>query len=340
MTFCSMFPILGSFVRFFPMPLIERSTYPGPPTWQYNGHLQTLGPGIFRRVQGVEYERERIETPDGDFLDLDWIRRRNRRLVILTHGLEGNSTRQYIRGTAKLFAQHGWDVLAWNCRSCSGEMNRAFRMYHHGDTEDIGTVVRHALQTNVYESVALVGYSMGANITMKYLGVQGEQAPAQIRAAAVFSAPCDLESGSKALDRWENAFYRRRFMRALVRKIKEKDARFPGRLDLSKLEQVRRWRDFDEHFSAPICGYRDAADFYQNASAKNFIAGIRVPTLLVNAQNDPILTQACMPTEIASEHPYFYLEMPEHGGHCGFQTRTNYEFSWSEHRALAFVESV
>lgn len=321
------------------MPLIEHSSYPGPPAWQYNGHLQTLAPGIMRRVQGVEYQRERIATPDDDFLDLDWIRRGNGRLVILTHGLEGDSNRQYIRGAAKLFSQNGWDVLAWNCRSCSGEMNRAFRMYHHGDIEDIGTVVHHVLQSGDYDTVALVGYSMGANITMKYLGVHGENLPSPIRAAAVFSAPCDLESGAEVLDRWGNAFYRRRFMRALVRKIKVKNAQYPGRLDLSKLRLVERWRDFDEYFSAPICGYRDASDFYKNASAKNFIAGIRIPTLLVNAQNDPILTPACMPDDLARTHPFFHFEMPEHGGHCGFLYRNENEFSWSEQRALEFVGS-
>ena len=320
------------------MPFIDHSTYPGPPAWQYNGHLQTLGPGILRRVQGVEYQRKRIATPDGDFLDLDWIRRGNRRLVILTHGLEGDSNRQYVRGAAKLFSQNHWDVLAWNCRSCSGEMNRAFRMYHHGDIDDISAVVNYALQPGDYDTVALVGYSMGANITMKYLGVMGENIPSNIRAAAVFSAPCDLESGATVLDRWDNFIYYQRFMRALIKKIKVKDNQFPGRLDLAKLNLVRRWRDFDEYFSAPICGYRDAADFYQNASAKNFVAGIRIPTLLVNAQNDPILTPDCMPVHLARKHDFFHFEMPEQGGHCGFQMRDKNGFSWSELRALEFIE--
>lgn len=321
------------------MPLIEQSSYPGPPFWQFNGHLQTLAPGIFRNVAGVDYQRERIHTPDGDFLDLDWIRRDKSRLVILTHGLEGDSGRQYIRGAAKLFSNNGWDVLAWNCRSCSGEMNRAFRMYHHGDIEDIGTVVRHALAGRKYETAALVGYSMGANISMKYLGVMGETLPQEIKSAAVFSAPCDLESGASVLDRWQNAFYRKRFMRALIKKIRVKNEQFPGRLDLAKLAEIQRWRDFDEYFSAPICGYRDAADFYKNASAKHFIGGIRVPTLLVNAQNDPILTPACMPVEVARTHDFFHLEMPENGGHCGFQSKTDREFAWSEQRALEFVSS-
>ncbi len=322
------------------MPLLPHSSFPGPPFWQFNGHLQTILPGALRRVAGLDYERERIDTPDGDFLDLDWVRQGSRRLVVITHGLEGSSDRQYVRGTAKIFAQNGWDVLAWNCRSCSGEMNHAFRLYHHGDVEDIGTVVGHALKDGQYEQLSLVGYSMGANITMKYLGTQGEQAPEAIRNAIVFSAPCDISAGADVLDRWDNRVYKTRFLKALEQKIRGKEAQYPGRIDLSKLRQVRRWRDFDEWFSAPLCGYRNAGEFYQQASAKNFIAGIRRPTLLVSAQNDPILTPACFPIDLAREHPFFYLELPREGGHCGFQTRhRNDEFAWSERRALEFVSN-
>lgn len=320
--------------------LIQTSSFPGAPALQYNGHLQTLVPGIWRKVPDVGYTRERIDTPDGDFLDLDWIVNGHKRLLVLTHGLEGDTNRQYMRGMAKMFAQNNWDVLAWHCRSCSGEMNRAFRLYHHGDIEDIGTVVQHALATARYHSLVMVGFSMGGNITMKYLGVQGENAPSQIRAAVAFSSPCDLEAGAEVLDRWDNTIYKLRFLRALTKKIKEKDAQYPGRIDLSKLKLVRRWRDFDEWFSAPLCGYRDAADFYRNASAKHFVAGIRRPTLLVSAGNDPILTPSCFPKDIAQKHPFFHLEMPKDGGHCGFIAQNDRDFAWSEHRALAFCTAV
>jgi hypothetical protein len=260
--------------------------------------------------------------------------------VILTHGLEGSSAGQYIRGTARHFVRNGWDALAWNCRSCSGEMNRRFRMYHHGDTEDIDTVIGHALAGGRYDTLVLVGYSMGGNITMKYLGTKGADAPPQIKAGVAFSSPCDIAAGSDALDRWDNIIYKKRFMAFLERKMHLKNQQFPGKLDVSKLKAVRRWHDFDEWFSAPICGYGSAAEFHHNASAKNFLEGIRVPTLLVNAENDPILTPECFPFEIARSHPYFYFELAPGGGHCGFRARGDRDSSWSERRALEFCENM
>lgn len=321
------------------MPLIQSSSFPGAPFWQKGGHLQTIIPGLLRRVNGLDFQRERIDTPDGDFLDLDWLRSGvNRRLVVITHGLEGNSGSSFVRGTAKLFWQQGWDALAWNCRFCSGEINRQFRMYHHGDTADINSVVQHALSGGQYDAVVLVGFSMGANISMKYLGTLGADAPKQLQAATVFSAPCNISEGADVLDRWDNVFYKYRFMLSLYKKIKQKAAQYPNRLDLSKFRKVRRWRDFDAHFSAPISGYSSAAEFYQDASAKNFLAGISIPTLLVSAANDPILNEACFPKEIASAHPFFHFELTKAGGHCGFQTADGGEFSWAERRALEFCE--
>lgn len=317
------------------MPYITESSFPGPPKWQFNGHLQTIIPGVFRKVTNLDYTRERIYTADGDFLDLDWVRRGAKKLIILTHGLEGNSSRAYIKGAAKFFVENGWDALAWNCRSCSGEMNRVFKMYHHGDIEDLKAIVQNAIAKGSYSDIVLMGFSMGANITLKYMGVLGDKVPAPVKCAAVFSGPCDLESGAKVLDRLDNLVYKKRFLAALSKKVRHKHQHFPGRLQPEKLKKVKKWRQFDEWFSAPICGYKSAGEFYQNSSPKFFIEGIQRPTLLVNAENDPILTPECMPIELAKNHPYFYFEMPKHGGHCGFMTKKN-DFSWAERRALEF----
>ncbi|MBI5916719.1 MAG: alpha/beta fold hydrolase [Bacteroidetes bacterium] len=318
------------------VPLIHHSTYRRSPLLP-GSHLETIVPTVFRRVDGVDYERERIDLPDGDFLDLDWLDGGHRRLVLLTHGLEGDTGRQYVRGMAKIFHQKKWDVLAWNCRSCSGEMNRAQRMYHHGDIADIGEVIAHALHTKDYGTVVLSGFSMGANISMKFLGVHGREVPEPVRAAVVFSAPTDLRAGAEILDRPENFIYYRRFLFYLKQKIVVKNQQYPGVIDLENFKKIKVWRDFDEYFSAPLNGFRDAADFYEKSSPQNFMAGIAVPTLLVQALNDPILPPVCYPKDLCEKHPHLYLEMPRHGGHVGFW-HPGKEFAWSERRAVEFVE--
>jgi predicted alpha/beta-fold hydrolase len=318
------------------MPLIS-SAYVGPPAYQYNGHLQTIIPSLTRAVAGVVYSRERLTLTDGDFVDLDWVNHGNRRLVVLTHGLEGDSSRQYMLGTAKLFAEAGFDVLAWNCRSCSGEMNRALRLYNHGEIGDIGEVIQHALRANAYDEVVLVGYSMGGNITLKYLGVHGKNLPAAITCGVAISSPTDLEASALLLDRPSNRFYRNRFMKKLLVKISQKAVGFPDRLDMTKLKLVKRWRDFDDFFSAPVNNYRDAGDFYRQASAVNYMADITVPTLLLNAQNDPLLSPECSPAWLAEPHPYIYLETPRTGGHVGFALPRD-RHTYAERRALSFAQ--
>lgn len=320
------------------MPVIEKSSYPAPPFFQFNGHLQTIMPALTRKVE-ISYERERLELPDGDFLDLDWSDAGSRQLVILSHGLEGNSDRHYIKGMGLYFFDQGWDVLAWNCRSCSGEMNRNARLYNHGEIEDIATVITHALKTKDYTHIALVGFSMGGSITLKYLGVHGKTIPDAICTGIAFSSPCDLKASVDALEYPENFIYRRRFARSLRAKIEQKAAQFPGIVDLSNFEKVKCWEDFDNFFSAPINGYTDARDFYNQASAKNYMDGITVPALLVNAQNDPILLPACSPVELCKKHPLVYLEMPRKGGHVGFSLAKK-PFTWAEYRAFQFVKEM
>ena len=320
------------------MPLLP-SAYPGAPAYQYNGHLQTIIPSLTRSIVGVNYSRERLTLQDGDFVDLDWISTGQKRLVILTHGLEGDSSRQYMRGTARLFAQNNYDVLAWNCRSCSGEMNRAFRLYNHGEIGDFGEVITHALTTKRYDEVVLVGYSMGGNITLKYLGVHGKRLPNAIRKAVAISAPTDLGASALLLDRPSNRFYRNRFMKKLLVKLHHKASQFPGRLDMDKVRQVKRWRDFDDFFSAPVNNYRDADDFYTQASAVNFMPDITIPTLLLNAQNDPLLSPECSPVGLAEGHSCIFLETPITGGHVGFQVVRDVH-TYAERRALAFAQQI
>lgn len=321
------------------MPLIRQSTYRRSPLLR-NGHLETIYPALFRKIEGADYERERLTLSDGDFVDLDWLDGDSRRLILLTHGLEGNSGKQYVKGMAKFFyREKKWDVLAWNCRSCSGEMNRARRLYHHGEIGDIGEVIGHALRRKNYHTVVLAGFSMGGNISMKYLGVQGRDKPEPIRACIAFSSPTDLEAGAEILNDRSNFIYRRRFLHYLKIKLVKKNEQYPGLLDLTRFKNIKTWRDFDDFFSAPLTNMEDAAAFYRMASAKNFMAGTDVPTLLVSAKNDPILPPQCYPKDVCERHPKLFLEMPEHGGHVGFW-RPGDEYAWSERRAAAFLDEV
>jgi uncharacterized protein len=316
------------------MPLIKKSTYK-PPFYLLGGTLQTLVPALFRKIEEVGYERERLTLSDGDFIDLDWIKTGQKRLVVLTHGLEGDSQRHYMRGMAKIFRDAQWDVLAWNCRSCSGEMNRALRMYNHGDTDDISELIEHVLKSGQYNEISMVGFSMGGSITLNYLGFKGNDTPKEIKSAVAFSAPCDMATSVKLLDKPSKFIYRNKFLTRLTRKMTAKAAQYPDKIDLEKLKTVKVWEDFDRWFSAPVNGYDSPQAFYRKASANFTMHQITVPTLVLSALNDPILTPECFPYHIAEKHPFVYLETPKRGGHVGFTTRGT-SVAWSEVRALEF----
>lgn len=320
------------------MPLIKKSSYKGPPWYLQNAHLQTIVPSLFRKVDGVFYERERLELSDGDFLDLDWIERGNDQLVLITHGLEGDTGRPYIKGMGKLFSSYGYDILAWNCRSCSGEMNRNFRLYDHGEIGDIEAVIRHALHTKNYGKIILVGFSMGGNITLKYLGVNGKNIPEVVKYGVAISAPTDIKASSDHIETGFRSIYKKRFMSKLADKIRLKEQKFPGTLAVDKLASSKTWLAFDETFSAKLGGYHNAEDFYYQTSAKNFLNGISIPTLILNALNDPILAPECSFPALAEHHPMLYLETPQQGGHVGF-TLAQDEFSWAERRAVEFAHA-
>ena len=322
------------------MPVIA-STYQAP--WGLtNGHLQSILPAVWRRVPAVAWTRERIETPDGDFLDLDVVNHEARRVAILSHGLEGNANQPYIRGMARALIRRGWDVVAWNCRGCSGEMNRQLRFYHSGSSDDLGTVLQHVLGQDRWDAVALVGFSLGGNQTLKLLGELGGEVDQRVVGAVTFSVPCDLAASSVRLGEWQNRIYMGRFMKTLRQKVMAKERMFPGRLGLEGLAQMRTFRQFDDRYTAPLHGFRDAQDYWEQCGSVRFLSAIRVPTLLVNAEDDPFLAGRCFPVVEAEANSKFWLETPKHGGHVGFVTRgggSGGEY-WSEARAGTFLDEV
>ncbi len=318
------------------MPLIK-SLYRAP-LYFFNGHLQTIIPGLFREVPEVHYQRERIFTPDGDFLDLDWSKSKvaTKKLVILSHGLEGDAGRPYIKGMVKAVNEAGFDALAWNFRSCSGEPNKLLRSYHMGATEDLQLVVEYTLQSGNYQELYLVGFSMGGNISLNYIGKQPAQLPEEIKKAAVFSVPCHINSASRKMAQLENRIYMQRFLKSLRIKLAAKEPLMPATMTLDNYHKLRTFPEFDERYTAPIHGFKDAHEYYTQCSSKQYLKNIRIPTLLVNAQNDPFLSPECFPVAEAEANPYFHLEMPKEGGHVGFVENYLKNQYYSDRRAVEF----
>jgi len=320
------------------MPIREDSDYT-PPFHLFNGHVQTVVANIFRHLPPPVYERERIDTPDGDFLDLDWSFAGGGagRLAIVAHGLEGHSRRPYIVGMVRALNRRGWDVVAWNFRGCGGETNRIERSYHAGDTDDLQVVVNHVCRIREDRALALVGFSLGGNLILKYLGEETVTRPSRLSGAAVFSVPCDLRDGALQLSRRANRLYLRRFLRELRRKLVHKAQRFP-QLAPERLAGIRDFRGFDDAYTAPLHGFADAEDYWARCSARPFLRGVGIPTLLINARNDPFLGEPCYPWTEAADSSWLELEVPDHGGHVGFPLWGE-EF-WSERRAGDFLDEV
>lgn len=307
-----------------------------PPFYLFNAHLETIIPSLFRKVSLPPYKRERITTPDEDFLDLDWLIQDSKKLVIISHGLEGNTTRGYIKGMAKALYNKGYDILAWNYRGCSDEINKALRFYHSGATDDLATVVAHAEQKG-YEAINLVGFSLGGNLTLKYLG-EDRVRPSVIQKAATFSVPIDLHTSCLKISQPSNWIYSQRFLKSLRKKVLAKALIMP-QLDTAGLQNVKTLHQFDDFFTGPIHGFKDALDYYTQSSALRYINRITIPTLLVNAKNDPFLSPECYPYKLLKNHPFVTFESPERGGHVGFTQRNKDGLYWSEERTLNFFSN-
>jgi predicted alpha/beta-fold hydrolase len=301
------------------------------------GHLQTILPSVLRRVDGICFRRERITTPDGDFIDLDWSPCGSRHLVLLCHGLEGSADAAYIRGMARAFNQAGWDAVAYNYRGCSGQINRRLRTYHSGATDDLKWVHRHIGADRSYQSLGLVGFSLGGNLVLKYLGENVFPATPELHWGAAVSVPCDLASSARRLDRAANLIYRHRFLRTLKAKARLKARRYPGCLDESRITAIQSIEAFDDWFTAPVHGFSSAEDYWRRCSARRFLGGIRVPTLVLNALNDPFLTPACFPYAEARQSASLLLETPRSGGHVGFIPRRLRGTFWHEARVVQFA---
>jgi len=291
------------------------------PRWLPGGHLQTIWPALFsRRFDGTVplWRRERWNTPDGDFVDVDWQGDAAAApLLALFHGLEGSSSSHYAQAFAAAAAARGWRFAVPHFRGCSGEINLAPRAYHSGDHEEIGWMLERFRAAHPGPMLA-VGVSLGGNALLRYAEEQGEAAAATLCALAAISAPLDLAAGAEAIGRgFGRQVYTRMFMRTMTQKALVKLGQHPGLFDVARLRVARDLRDFDDLFTAPLHGFRDADDYYARASAKPHLAAIRIPALVLNARNDPFLPASALPRpDEVGQH--VTLWQPEHGGHVGF----------------------
>lgn len=318
------------------MPIID-STYT-PPYIFRNSHFSTIYPNLLRKINGVQQKRERIELDDGDFIDVDWsysdTPNSNHQVAILVHGLEGNAQRQYIMGLAKHLNTNNWDVAAVNLRNCSGEVNRLYRSYNAGVSEDLGTIVNHILEKN-YTSIAICGFSLGGNISLKYLGEK--PVPKEVTSAVVASVPCDLYDSLTEINKPKNFIYQQRFIKSLKEKLHDRQKYFPDRISISDINDCRSLIDIDNLYTSKAHGYIDAMDYYAKCSSKQFLKNIQTPTLIINAKNDTFLGNACYPIQASKNNPYLHLEIPNFGGHVGFYMHG--KSYYNEQKTVAFLQN-
>lgn len=307
-----------------------------PPFLFRNAHFATIFSATLRRVNFKIQRRERLHLQDGDFIDLDWSfsEEKSKKLIIAMHGLSGNARRPYMLGIAKTFTEQGWDAVGINFRSCSGEINRLYRSYNAGATEDLAEVISHINKQYSYSEIALIGFSLGGNLLLKYLGESPKLSPA-IKTAVAVSTPCDLGASLLALEAPKNKLYTQRFEKELKAQLFERQQYFPEKLSKSDISACNSLLAIDELYTSKAHGYKNAADYYKKCSCLQFLPTISIPTLLLNAKNDSFLTAASYPTDIAENSDYLYLEMPEYGGHVGFFQPEKYYYH--EERALAFI---
>lgn len=318
------------------MPILTSSFSPTLPF--RNGHFNTIYRPLFMK-DTCKYIRKRITTWDNDFIDLDFSLIGSKTLVLLIHGLEGSSSSKYITATANYLNSQNLDAVCFNLRSCSGEDNLLLATYHSGKTEDVDFVVKHLLNTYNYENLILVGFSLGGNLTLKYLGEYQQQLSSKIKGGIAISVPIDIGSAELEMDKLKNKLYVELFFKTMKNKVLEKAYKFPEfKLDTEKLLKATKFKHLEYLYTVPVFGFKSPEDYWQKASAKPYIAKIDRPTLLINAKDDSFLSAECFPRKEAIKSKYFYLEIPNYGGHCGFISSFKpHENNWLEKRITSFI---
>ncbi|CAG1771873.1 hypothetical protein BAC3_02146 [uncultured bacterium] len=296
-----------------------------PAWWLKNAHLQTLYPALFRKTPRPPITRERLSTPDGDFLDVDFCgATENTPIVILLHGLTGSSQSSYIKGLQWLFLKHGWRSVALNFRGCSGETNRLARCYHSGETEDIHFLYQTLRQREPNTQIAAVGFSLGGNVLLKWLGEQGETI--ELFAAVAVSVPLLLNICATKLDKGFSKLYRANLLRELKTYMTEKHQQLQQNGANNEADKIKKLGDlsniysfwqYDNQVVAPLHGFKNVHDYYQRSSSRQYLKSITIPTLIIQAIDDPFMTKEVLP-EYHELSSVIQLEITQGGGHVGF----------------------
>jgi uncharacterized protein len=318
------------------------------PRWLPGGHAQTLYAALLVPRARVAYRRERWETPDGDFIDLDWVDegrgssaegRGSAPLVVLFHGLEGSSRSQYALNLMAAVRERGMRGVVVHFRGCSGEPNRLARAYHSGDAQEIDWILRRLQAQNAAALLYAVGVSLGGNALLKWLGETGASATEVVDRAAAVSAPVDLMVAGNALGEGFNLIYTWNFLATLKRKALAKHSMYPCLFDAARVGAASTLREFDDLVTAPLHGFSNTDDYWTRASSKPGLRNVRVPTLVINARNDPFLPAAALPGP-GDVSPAVTLEQPEEGGHVGFVSGTfPGNLGWLARRLLEFFRT-
>ena len=309
------------------------------PAWLPGGQLQTIYAYCLRQTPGFTYRRERWETPDGDFIDLDWLDAftHESRLLVLFHGLEGCSRSHYAVSLMNQLRGEGWCGVVPHFRGCGGEINRLHRSYHAADSAEVDWILRR-LRAKHRGPLYAVGISLGGNMLLKWLGEQGERAVDLVERAAAVSAPVELQIAAKHLDcGWKKRIYAAHFLRTMKPKVLTKIATHGLDVDPHAIRTTVTFREIDDLYTAPVHGFRDADDYWIRSSSKPLLRHITVPTLLINARNDPFFPSDALPTH-GEVSAVVALDYPESGGHVGFVSgRFPGHFRWLPRRILSFL---
>jgi uncharacterized protein len=333
----------GEEARFVAAAFAPRSF--AAPWWLRGAHAQTIGGRLLRRPVPPTFRRERWDTPDGDFIDLDFAPPpsgtdpERTPIVLLLHGLEGSARRGYAIHTYDQLGRRGVRAVGLNFRSCSGEPNRTARFYHSGETEDIRYVIGRLRERFPAAPLGTVGFSLGGNAMLKYLGEEGTAGREGVDAAAAISVPYDLDAGARHLDASPiGRFYARLFVKSLTAKADAKAALLDGHIDLERVRAARTFRDFDGAATAPLHGFACAEDYYARCSSSGFIADIRVPTLLLHAIDDPFIPRSAVPHGAIASNPFVTAVITSTGGHVGFIHGSPWRpLYWAEEEAARFL---